>query len=101
MVERTEENGEDDNVMQEVGVSRFWHYLRQNARQAATPLWTLAVTILCTAAVTGIAEENDPKWWIASLSVVVLLLAAAFVACRLDFQEVNQGSQVTSEDLPL
>ena len=101
--ELTEENVEVDNTMQEVGVSRdrrrqIWDYLRQKAGRAATSLGTLAVTILCSATVTGIAEKNNTLW-IASLSVVVFLLAAASVASYLALQEVTgQGSQVTSED---
>ena len=56
-----------------------WHRLRKKAGWAALSLGGLAVTIFCSATVTGIAEGND-LLWITSLSVVVFLSVIALVA---------------------
>ena len=99
--ELTQEHVEVDNIAQEVGLARgrcrqIWDLLRQNARWAAVFLGGLAVTLICSATATGIAEGNNPLW-IASLSVVVVLLAVALIAFCLAFQDVSQAQQVSSE----
>ena len=57
-----------------------WDRLREKAGWAALSLRGLAVTIFCSATVTGIAEGNYLLLWITFLSVVFFLWVIALVA---------------------
>ena len=62
---------------------------RPRAWQTAGALGTLAVTLFCSATIAGIVEEKEILW-ITSLSVVALLLVAAFVVSVLAYRNINR-----------